>query len=193
MGGASPLLWLSVMLGAGAIAVLRFAWSLPKRSMTWNAAGWGLLTASCVGAAAAEGAWGVAVTALVTMIAAAAALTVAAVRSPRGRVSASNRRAGMLPENGEPRWIGRRLGTFGLVIIGGVAVSVGLAVVTRALGGMLGWNEANSNALALFAVPSAWALLSTVLLMQESRREQVLTLLFSGLPVLPVLVAGAML
>jgi hypothetical protein len=98
----------------------------------------------------------------------------------------------MLPERGEPRRIGRRFGTFGLVIVAGLVVSVDLAMAIRGLGAILGWREANSNALALFTVPVAWAVLSTILLMQERRRDQVLTLVASGLPLIPVLVAGAM-
>jgi hypothetical protein len=191
MGGASALLWISAALGIGAVAVLRFAWSLPRRSVTWNAAGWGLLAAACVGGAIAEGAWGAAIAALLIMAAAAIALAVAAAKSPRGRVAASTRRVGMLPERGEPRRIGRRFGTFGLVMIGGLVISVGLAMAVRGLGALLEWNEANSNALALFTVPLAWAVLSTILLMQERRRDQVLTLVASGLPLIPVLVAGA--
>jgi hypothetical protein len=192
MGGASSLLLFSAAAGVVAIAVLRFAWSLPRRSVTWNAAGWGLLAVACIGAMSAEGAWGAAVTTLVIMATAAVALTVAAAKSPPGRVAASNRRVGMLPEHGEPRRIGRRFGTFGLVIVAGLVVSVSLAMAVRGLGAMLGWSEANSNALALFTVPVAWAVLSTILLMQERRRDQVLTLVASGLPLIPVLVAGVM-
>jgi hypothetical protein len=192
MGEASPLLWLAAAFGVVGVGVLRFAWSLPKRSATWNATGWGLLFASAIGAALAEGAWGVAVAAMVTMGAATAALAVAGARSPRGRADASNRRVGMLPEGREPRRIGRRLATFALVIFGGLAVSVVLALGVRGLGGMLGWHEADSNALALFTVPVAWAIVSTVLLMQGSRRSQFATLALCGLPLVPVLLTGAL-
>jgi hypothetical protein len=192
MGGASPLLWLAVALGVAGVGVLRFAWSLPLRSPAWNAAGWGLLLASTIGAALAEGAWGVSVAAMFTMGAAMAALAVAGARAPGGREKASNRRVGMLPEGREPRRIGRRLGTFALVIVAGLAVSLGLALAVRGLGGMLGWHEANSNALALFAVPLAWAIVCTVMLMQTSRRSQLLTLALCGLPLVPVLVTGVL-
>lgn len=191
MNGASSLLWLSAAFGVAGVGVLRFAWSLPKRSAMWNAAGWGLLFASVLGAALADGAWGIAVAAIFTMTAAMIALSVAGARSPSGRAAASNRRVGMLPEAGEPRRIGRRFGTFGLVIVAGLAVSIGLAVAMRGLGGMLGWHEANSNALALFTVPLVWAVLCTVLLMQTRRRNQVLTLVLCSLPILPVLLTGA--
>ncbi len=192
MSEASPLLWLAVALGVAGVGVLRFAWSLPRRSTTWNAAGWGLLLAGIVGAAQADGAWGISVAALFAMAAATIALAVAGARAPAGRTTASNRRVGMLPEGTEPRRIGRRFGTFGLVIIAGFIVSVGLAAAVRGLGGLLGWHEANSNALALFTAPLAWAVLSTVLLMQTRRRSQVLTLVLCSLPALPVLLTGAL-
>lgn len=192
MGGASPLLWLAAAFAVAGVGALRFAWSLPRRSAVWNAAGWGLLFAAASGAAVAHGAWGVSVAAMVTMGAATVALAVAGARSPRGRAEGSNRRVGMLPEGREPRRIGRRLGTFALVIVGGLAVSVVLALGVRGLGGAFGWHEADSNALALFTVPVAWAIVSTVLLMQGSRRSQFTTLALCGLPLVPVLLTGAL-
>src|SRR5690348_15659456 len=117
MNGAAPLLWLAAAFGVAGVGVLRFAWSLPRRSAVANAAGWGLLSAAAIGAAVAEGAWGVAVATIAAMATAMVALAVAGARAPQGRATASNRRVGMLPEGGEPRRIGRRLGTFGLVIV----------------------------------------------------------------------------
>jgi hypothetical protein len=190
--GTASLLWIAVGLGLAGVALLRFSWGRPARSWGLNAAGWALLVAGAVAAALAEGAWGVSVMALVAMGAAMAVLAVAGARSPRGRNGVSNRRVGMLPEAGEPRRIGRRLGTFGLVIGAGFAVSVGLAVAVRGLGGLLGWSEANSNALALFVAPLVWAVLATVLLMQTSRRRQVATLALCCLPLVPVLLGGAL-
>lgn len=181
MGAASPLLWLAAAFGVAGIGVLRFAWSLPRRSTAWNSAGWGLLLAATTGAAVAEGAWGVAVMAILAMAAAMLALAVAGAQSPQGRAAASNRRVGMLPEGAEPPRIGRRLATFALVMIGGALVSVALAAAVRGLGGLLGWHEANANALALFTVPLGWAALCTVLLMQTRRRSQLLTLVSCAL------------
>lgn len=191
MAGAAALLWLAAALGAAGIAALRFAWSLQRRSVTWNSAGWGLLLVSVAGAGSAEGAWGIAIAALIAMSAAAMALVVAGISSPPGRAPASNRRVGMLPEGAEPRRIGRRIGTFGLVMIGGILASVCLALAVRGLGDGLGWSEADANALALFTAPIAWAVLATVLLMQTRRSSQVATLALCSLPVLPVLLSGA--
>ena len=192
MGEASPLLWIAAALGAAGVVVLRRAWALPKRSAGWNAAGWGLLSISTVAAARAEGAWGIALAAMVAMGAALVALALAGLQSPPGRAPVSNRRVGLLPEAGEPKRIGRRFGTLGLVILAGLLVSIALATAVRGLGGLLGWHEANSNALALFAVPVLWAVLCTVLLMQTRRRDQLVTLLVCALPVVPVLLTGAL-
>jgi hypothetical protein len=192
MAGASPLLWIAAALGIAGVAALRFAWSLPRRSAAWNGFGWGLLALSTVGAGFAQGAWGIAIAALFAMVAATVMLAVAAVRSPGGRAAASNRRVGMLPEGAEPRRIGRRFGTFALVILAGFAAAVVLAMSVRGLGRLLGWSEANANALALFATPIAWSVLATVLLMQTRRRSQIATLALCCLPVLPVLLSGAL-
>jgi len=192
MGGAAPLMWLAAALGVAGVGVLRFAWSLPRRSAAVNAVGWNMLFASAIAASFAEGAWGIAVAAIPAMATAMIALAVAGARSPNGRETASNRRVGMLPEGTESRRIGRRLATFGLVMIAGAVVSVGLAAAVRGLGGVLGWGEANANALALFTAPLAWAVLCTVLLMQTRRSSQVLTLALCALPAVPVLLSGAL-
>jgi len=192
MAGAATLLWLAAALGVAGVAALRFAWSLPRRSAAWNGIGWGLLLLATVAAGMAEGAWGIAVAALIAMGTAAILLAVAGIRSPRGRAAASNRRVGLLPEGAEPRRIGRRFGTFALVILAGFAAAVGLAMSVRSLGGLLGWSEANANALALFVAPLVWAMLATVLLMQTRRRSQIATLALCFLPVLPVLLSGAL-
>jgi hypothetical protein len=192
MAGASSLLWIAAALGVAGVMALRFAWSLPRRSAAWNGIGWGLLALSAVGAGTAEGAWGIAVAAIGAMGTAMILLAVAGIRSPRGRAAASNRRVGMLPEGAEPRRIGRRFGTFALVVLAGFAVAVGLAMSVRGLGGLIGWSEANANALALFVAPLAWAILATVLLMQTRRRNQLATLALCCLPVLPVILSGAL-
>lgn len=190
MVGASPILWLAAALGVAGIGVLRHAWARPRRSRAANGIGWGLLALSSLGAGMTDGAWGISVAALCAMFAAFAVLAVAGIRSPEKRGRASSRRVGMLPEQGEPRRIGRRTVTFLLTIVVGFAVSVGLGLAVRGLGGLLGWSEANANVLALFAVPVVWSVLVFVLLMQDTRRSQVLTLLACCVPVLPVLLSG---
>lgn len=190
MGGTSPILWLSVALGVAGVGVLRYAWSLRRRSRAANGIGWGLLLLASIGGGAAHGAWGVAVVALWAMLGAFAGLAVAGVRSPAGREKTSNRRTGKLPEESEWRRIGGRIVTFLLVIVAGFAVSVGLGLAVRGLGGLLAWSEANSNVLALYSVPVLWSVLVFALLMQRTRRSQLLTLLACCVPVLPVLLTG---
>lgn len=186
------MLWTGVVSALLGIALLRHAWSLSRRSPAWNGAGWTALGGAAGLAAAAEGAWGVSVAALASMAAALVTLAVAGILSPKGRTKASNRRAGMLPEAGEPRRIGRRVVTFLLTVVGGLVVSVGLGLAARWLGDLLGWSEANANVAALYTVPVVWALLVFVLLMQEKRRSQVLTLLACCLPAMPMLAGGSL-
>jgi hypothetical protein len=139
----------------------------------------------------AAGAWGIAVASLVAMAAAAVLLGWAASTSPRGRAGASNRRAGMLPEAGEPLHLGRRALTFILVALAALAASIALAISMRAGALGIGWNEADANAAALMAAPLAWGALATVLLMQRSRRTQVATLALACLPLVPTLLIGS--
>ena len=192
MGGTAPLLWIAAALGVAGVAVLRFAWGMPKRSPVANGIGWGLLAVSSIGAALAEGAWGVTVAALCATLAAFAVLAVAGMRSPARKAKGSSRRVGLLPEKGEPRRIGRRVVTFLLTVVAGFAVSVGLGLALRGLGGVLGWGETNANVVALYSVPVVWSVLMFVLLMQKSRRGQIATLLACCVPVLPVLLSGAL-
>lgn len=184
-------IWAAAALGVAGVGVLRYAWSLPRRSPLANGAGWALLALSGICAGMAEGAWGIAVAVLCAMLAAFALLALAGMRSPRRAAKASNRGVGMLPKRGEPRRIARRVVTFLLVIVAGFAVSVGLGLAVRGLGGLLGWSEANANVVALYSVPMAWSVLAFVLLMQQTRRSQVLTLLACCVPILPVLLSGA--
>jgi len=191
MAAPEPLLWLAAAIGVAGIGVLRFAWSKRKRSIPLNTAGWALLALAAIGGGAAEGAWGVSVVSLFAMGAAALALAHAAATSPQGKGSASVRRVRMLPEMGGKLHLGRRVVTFLLVAIAGLAVSVGLGVALRGLAGIAGMSEANSNVAAFFAVPVLWALLSFFLLMLERRRGQILLLLACCIPILPLFLTGA--
>lgn len=191
MDGTVIPVWVGAASGAIAIALLRLAWSRKERSHGLNGASWALLGAAALAGGAAAGAWGIAIVSLFAMGAAFIALAVAGVTAPAGRAKASNRRVGLLPEQGEPRRIGRRVGTFLLTIVAGLAVSVGLGLAVRGLGGLLGWSEANANVWALFTVPVAWSVLVFALLMQGSRRTQFATLLACSVPALLVFLSGA--
>jgi len=191
MGEGLPLLPLAALSGMAGVAVLRLAWHRARRSPGLNALGWTLLVLAAILGGAAQGAWGVAVASLFAMALAFLLLAFAAGSSPPGKGRASNRRVAMLPEAGEPRRIGRRVATFLIVVAGGLLASIALGVALRAGAVAAGWSEANANAAALFAVPIAWGVLAFVLLMQERRRAQLLTLLGCAVPLLPFLITGA--
>jgi hypothetical protein len=187
---AASLLFAGVLAAAAAVAMLRWAWSQRQRSAALNSAGWGLMALAAVLGWAGAGAWGAAVTALVGMGAACIALALAAANAPAGKATASNRRVKMLPEAGEPRRIGRRLATFLIAVPLALVVSLGLAVVVRALADLAGASEADSIALAFFSTPLIWAILMHVLLIQQQRRAQWRVLLASALPIIPVALTG---
>ena len=191
MGGAAAMTWLGAVLAVAGLALLRFAWSRPRRSRGLNCLGWGALGAAALLAWQGDGAWGVALAAMFAMAAALVLLAAAGARSPPGRAKTSDRKAGMLPEAGEPRRIGGRILTFLIVVIGGLFASIALAIALRGLGGLLGWNEANANALAFFAIPLAWAALASILLMQARRRSQIATLAACAAAAFPFLLTGA--
>ena len=187
---ADHLLWIGSAAAIGGVGVLRWSWSLEHRSTIANLVGWILLLAACVAGGIAAGAWGMAVVSLVAMGLAAAILGWAAATSPAGRSKSPDRRVRMLPDGDGPLRMGQRLVTFGMVIIAGFAASVALAIALRAGALALGWSEADANATALFAVPVVWGVLSTIMLMVETRREQIMALLATSLPLVPALMAG---
>jgi hypothetical protein len=170
-----PWLWLACGLGVAAIALLRFAWSLPRRSRGWTSAAWVTLAVSVLSGWQAGGAWGVSVAALVTMAAACVPLALACTDAPRRNGKTAERSPAMPPR--EPRRIVRRVITFLLVMPGGLVAAMGLGFVVRGLGSASHWGEANANVAALYAVPIAWAVLAVVLLMQMRRISQFVTLL----------------
>ncbi|WP_285021922.1 hypothetical protein [Novosphingobium sp. fls2-241-R2A-195] len=190
MTGHDVLLAFASAAGVAGVVTLRLAWAQARRSMPLNAAGWALLLIAIVVGWLADGAWGTSVAVLWTMGAAFVLLAWAGLRSEPGRADASNRRAGMLPESGEPLRLGGRLLTFTLVGIVPVLPSAGGGLALAALGRMLGWSEANALALAFFAMPILWMLIAYAVLMQPVRRGQVKVLAIASLPTWPTLAAG---
>lgn len=180
----------------GGIAVLRFAWSLPRRSSGWNAGGWGLLVLSAAFAWLAQGAWGAAIAGLWGMGAAMALIALAAARAPiKGHVRASNRKIeakiGALPEGKMPPHILRRVVTFLIVALVAMIVSTGLALAMRGAALWAGASEANANVAGLFTMPIVWTLLTFSLLMTGSRIRQWRLLLLCAVPGLITIFAGA--
>ena len=186
------LLVLAGASAAGCSLVLRFAWSLPRRSSAWNAMGWGLFGLGTLLGWSSAGAWGSAVASLFGMASALLLLGHAAVKAPPATgARASNRRAGMLPAGGEPWHLRRRIATFLIVVLGAMVVSVGLAVAARGLVAWSGAGEANANVASFFTMPLAWALLAFALLVEERRARQWRLLAVSAVPGVLAAMAGA--
>jgi len=188
----NALLTAGCLTGLIGVGVLRAAWGRPRRSMPLNLAGWALMLGGAACGWIAAGAWGMAVTSLAPMAGACLLLGIAGLRSTPSKLKASNRRAGLLPQRGEPLRIGARLLTFALVGVLAAALGVGIAVALAALLAAAGMSEANAYALALQLMPLIWAVIAFAVLMQPSRRGQVKVLALTSVPVWPVLAVGAL-
>ncbi|WP_404481603.1 hypothetical protein [Novosphingobium sp. BL-52-GroH] len=184
------LLILAVAISLVGVAVLRAAWSRPRRSLGLNGAGWGALLVGAACGWASAGAWGVAVAALWAMGAAFLVLAAAGLSSRSGKTPASNRRVGMLPEGSEPLRIAGRLFTFVLVAIVSALLAVGASLAASALGLWAGWGAADAYATAFFLAPLAWGLIAYAVLMQPARKGQFKVLAISSLPTWPMLATG---
>ena len=185
-----PIFLTGTATAVAAVSLLRVSWARPRRSASLNAAGWLLLAGSLAAGWVLAGAWGVSVMALWAMGAAFAFLAVAAWQSPPARRRASSRRAGMLPEAGEPLRLGHRFATFLLVVLAGMLAAIALAIAARWISLLAGASEANANVLALFVVPLAWTILAFLMLMTDSRKRQGAILALSVAAALPALAAG---
>jgi hypothetical protein len=177
----NALILTAAAAAAASVGLLRYAWSLARRSKALNALGWGLLLLALVLGAMSDGAWGMAVVSAVATAVAMAVLTHAAITAPPARVAASNRRANMLPEGKEPKRIGGRLLTFLIAVPLAFIASVLIGMASRIAAAGAGLHEADSNALMLLIVPLVWTLLATVLLVWPARRMQFAVLLLPGL------------
>jgi hypothetical protein len=153
-------------------AVLRYAWSLPRRSTALNGMGWGVFLAGIIAGWWSAGAWGTTIASLFGMAPALLFLGHAAATAPAANAKASNRRVNMLPEQGEPLHLARRFMTFFIVAIVALIVSVGLGVATHSLMAWAGAAPANSIVAGFFMMPLAWGLLAYALLMEERRARQ---------------------
>jgi hypothetical protein len=174
-----------------AVLVLRFSWARPGRSRLLNAAGWLLLALSIAAGWAFAGAWGVSIISLWAMVTAFVILAYAACKSPSAKRKPSNRRAGILPEAGEPFRLAGRLTTFLLIVLSGMVSSVALAIATRWIALLIGASEANANVLALFAAPLGWTILAFLVLMTDSRKRQLAIIAIPVASAIPALVSGS--
>lgn len=172
----------AVGLAVAGIAALRWAWGLSRRSHAITVSGWLLVLLGCVLGWLADGAWGTAIVSLGAMTAALALLALAASTSKPGKVAASTRRTGMLPEAGEPARLGARALTFVLAGLVCAVVSIGIAVAADMLARAFGLGAADALALAFFAMPLAWTMLSYAVLMATQRSRQIRILAYASVP-----------
>lgn len=164
------LLVAAVALAIAGILLVRVGWG-GRRSHA--AAGWTALIAAIVMLAAGEGAWGIAVGAMVAMLVALGLLArdgirTAPTRNPPRRAPASV----TLPHRA--LGVGRRLAVFLLVVPVGVAASYVFAMGAEAAAMRLGWHPADRTALAFIAAPVAWTLLASIQLMQAGPLRMIL-------------------
>ncbi|NVD28550.1 hypothetical protein HUO14_11615 [Parasphingorhabdus flavimaris] len=174
-----------------AVLVLRFSWARPLRSRPLNTAGWFLIAVSIAAGWSFAGAWGVTVMLLWMTMAAFFILAFAAWKSPPARRKPSNRRAGMLPESGEPLRLGSRFITFFLVALAAMVSSVALAIATRWIALIADASDANANVLALFAAPLGWTILAFLILMSDSRKCQLAILAVPVAAAIPAFITGS--
>ncbi|KQM13832.1 hypothetical protein ASE49_12320 [Novosphingobium sp. Leaf2] len=179
---ADLLLFAAVAFAVFGIAVLRWAWGLARRSHAITGGGWLLVLLGTILGWLGDGAWGTAIVALGAMTTALALLAFAASTSKPGKVPASTRRTGMLPEGDEPKRIGARTLTFVLAGLVCAVVSIGIAVAANMLAKALGLGAADALALAFFAMPLAWTVLSYAVLMATERRRQIRILAYASVP-----------
>ncbi|GGD82609.1 hypothetical protein GCM10010990_35800 [Croceicoccus mobilis] len=186
------MLALGSAAGVVGILVLRLSWGLQARSAWHNLAGWGAIALSLLCGAGSAGAWGIAVAALWAMAAAFACLGWAAITTPPKRGRAPNRRAGMLPEGGEPLRLGERFLTFALVAVLSFGSAIAMALLLRWIALLCGAAEANATVIALFTAPLAWTVLAYALLMTASRRRQFALIGATMAAALPPVLAGGL-
>lgn len=172
MSSTAPLVWFGAATIVAAVLQLRRAWRLPRRSAVQNGIAWALMLAGMILALAGDGAWGLALVSLFGMVAAALLLAYAGWTAPASKARASDRKAHMLPETGEPRHIGRRLLTFLITVPLAFAASLLAALGARALAELAGWSDADGNAMTLLLLPLIWGVLAFWLLMLPHRRAQ---------------------
>ncbi|MDR7156964.1 hypothetical protein J2W40_003810 [Sphingobium xenophagum] len=164
-----------------AVLLLRHAWGLRARSVPLLVGAWALLVLGLIAAGAGHGAWGVSVACVSMMLCAFACLAVAGWTAPRDKARPPQRRAHILPDAGEPSYIGRRLLTFLITVPLALVASLALALAMRVWVSGSGGGEANANVVTLFLTPLLWSILVVLLMLARRRRTQWLML---GVPLL---------
>ena len=179
------------LLGIIGIGTLRLAWGRAKRSIILNTAGWASIGGGAAAGWSYAGAWGTSV-ALLWIIGGALLLqAIAALGDPARQAKGSNRRAGMLPEPGEPRHMARRITTFAIVVAGGLAMAIAIGVITRSAALLGNASEADANVLAFFTLPLVWSIFAFLLLMTPDRKRQLAIILLPMVAAIPAIVEGS--
>lgn len=164
-----------------AVLLLRRAWGRADRSLSLLGGAWGLMLLGLIAGGVGHGAWGVAMVSLALMLSAFACLAVAGWTAPPDKARPSQRRAHMLPDEGEPLGLGRRVLTFIMTVPLALIASLALGLAIRVLVAASGGGEANANVATLFLTPLLWSILIVLLLLTARRRTQWLML---GAPML---------
>lgn len=158
-------------LGAFAVAVLRISWSLPQRSLALNVLGWGMMAAGVAMLGSTGGAWGIAVGAIIAMLAAGLLLLEAAVRSPqRRRPNGEPAPPGPVQAN-DGLALARRISVFLLVVPGAFVAAILVALAALGISRLAGWAEANALALAFWVFPLAWTGILLALMFRDTLRS----------------------
>lgn len=168
-GGALPVLLGSAACAAG-VAALRLGWARPRRSAALNGLSWGSLAGGLVLLGWAEGAWGVAIGALAAMLTAGMLLAAAARNGGNGARRGRAAEEPALPGARSPLALGRRAGVFLLVVPGGFAAAILIALAGLAVAREAGWREPDALALAFYLFPLAWAIIALALMLRARLR-----------------------
>ncbi|WP_170001826.1 hypothetical protein [Pseudopontixanthobacter vadosimaris] len=163
---------LAAGLALTSVVVLRISWARRDRSWVLNLAGRLGFALSTALAWAAFGAWGVAVVMLVATGAAIILLAVAALEPASAR-----RRKEKAPriaiESNTARTTQARIVTFLIAGPFALIASLAAALAARLLVLAMNGTEADANVTVLGLVPLLWAILSTMVLMNDRRRTQI--------------------
>lgn len=154
-----------------AVVVLRISWTLPQRSLALNGLGWGMAAAGLAVLGSSDGAWGIAVGAIIAMLAAGLFLLEAAVKSPQRR-RGNREPAPFGPvEARDGLALGRRISVFLLAVPGAFMAAILVALAALGIARLVGWAEANALALSFWVFPLAWTGMVLALMFRDSLRS----------------------
>lgn len=164
-GGGTLLLCVTAM--AAGVLSLRAGWGR-SRGRLFVAAGWALILTGLGALAAADGAWGLSIAAIVATLTACVVLAQAALASTPPATERAVRTAAptVLLRPGGAEGVLRRLAVFILVVPVACGASVLVALTFQAATRGAGWLESDSTALGLLLFPIVWAILVTLLMLK---------------------------